>query len=300
MLIAFFLIFTIVLLLSYALVGTIFAPASKDATARRLQQVTTLGVQTAAEAPRSMALGDMLYSVAAAIRTRTGLFVDEELNRHLLCAGYTSPNALDFYTAARLLLPFAACLPAALMPEGFAILWLLLAPVPAFLLPEVILRRKAAQRIRRIRRSVPDMLDLLVICVDAGLGLDQAVARVAAELETSHPDLAAEIIRVGRQQRAGKSRQQAWADLAACLQLPEIESFVGMILQTEKFGTPIARALAAFSQNNRLQRTQTAEEKAAKAAAKISIPLVLFIFPSIFIVLLGPAILTALRAFLGQ
>ena len=300
MLIAFFLAFTALLLLAYTLAGAVFAPASKNATARRLQQVTTVGVQTAAETHHRPSLGDTLGSVATAIRTRTGLFVDDELNRRLLCAGYISPTALDFYTTTRLLLPLVTCLAAALLPEGFSALWLLLTPVPAFLLPEFVLRRQAAQRIRRIRRSVPDMLDLLVICVDAGLGLDQAVARVAAELETSHPDLTAEIVQVGRQQRAGKARQQAWADLAARLQIPEIESFVGMILQTEKFGTPIARALAAFSQNNRVQRTQAAEEKAAKAAAKISIPLVLFIFPSIFIVLLGPAILTALRALHNQ
>ncbi|MDQ2842742.1 MAG: type II secretion system F family protein [Acidobacteriota bacterium] len=300
MLTALFLVFTVLLLLSYSVIRVIVKPAAKDATARRLQQVTTVGVQPAAETHRRLALGAALCSVASTIRTRTGLFVDEDLNRHLLCAGYTSPTALDLYTATRLSLPLGACLATALMPEGFGALWLLLTPVPAFLLPELLVRRKAAQRIRRIRRSVPDMLDLLVICVDAGLGLDQAVARVAAELETSHPDLAAEIIHVGRQQRAGKSRQQAWADLAARLQLPEIESFVGMILQTEKYGTPIARALAAFSQNNRLQRTQAAEEQAAKAAVKISIPLVLFIFPSIFIILLGPSILTALRAFRSQ
>ena len=300
MLTAFFLAFTALLLLSYLLVGAIFAPASKDVTARRLQQVTHLGAQPVLQTRRRLPFGAALFSVGAAIRARTGLFVDEELDRRLLCAGYTSPTALDRYTAWRLLLPVAACLVAGILPEGFGMLWLLLAPVLAFLLPDILLRRGAAQRIRRIRRSVPDMLDLLVICVDAGLGLDQAVARVATELQTSHPDLASEMIQVGRQQRAGESRRQAWADLAARLQIPEIESFVGMILQTDKFGTPIARALAAFSQNNRMQRTQAAEEQAAKAAVKISIPLVLFIFPSIFIVLLGPAILTTLRAFHSQ
>lgn len=300
MLMIFFFMFTILLLLCFGLLGEIFAPASKDSTARRLQQITAVGVRASAETRRHRALGDALSSAAVSLRSRTGLFVDDDLNRHLLCAGYDSPSALDTYTAVRLVLPLAAGLASALLPEGFGILWLLFTPVPAFLLPELLLRRKAMQRIRRIRRSLPDMLDLLVICVDAGLGLDQAVARVAAELGTTHPDLASEMIQVGRQQRAGKSRQHAWVDLAVRLRIPEVESFVGMILQTEKFGTPIARALAAFSQNNRLQRTQAAEEKAARASVKISIPLVLFIFPSIFIVLLGPAILTTLRAFGSQ
>lgn len=300
MLTLFFLIFTVLLLLSYAFLSEIVAPASRDSPARRLQQVTTVGVQAPVETHRHRGLSDAFSSIAVSLRRRTGLFVDDDLNRNLLCAGYNSPSALDLYTAARLILPLAVGLAAALMPEGFGMLWLLFTPVPAFLLPELLLRRKARQRIRRIRRSVPDMLDLLVICVDAGLGLDQAVARVAAELGITHPDLAYEIIQVGRQQRAGKSRQQAWTSLAVRLQLPEIESFVSMILQTEKFGTPVARALATFSQNNRLQRTQAAEEQAARAAVKISIPLVLFVFPSIFIVLLGPAILTALRALRSQ
>lgn len=300
MLAAFFFLFALLLFLLFAVARNILAPEGANSAFHRLQQVTRSGPAIRVEQQEGIALAAALSSAARGLRARTGLFVDDDLDRRLLQAGYTSPFALDVYTGLRILLPLTACALTALLPQGFGALWLLLTPVPAFLLPELLLRHQATARLRRIRRSMPDMLDLLVICVNAGLGLDQAVARVAVELRPMYPDLAAELVQVGREQRAGKPRQQAWAQLATRLQLQEMESFVGMILQTEKFGTPISRALSTFSQNNRLQRTQAAEEQAAKAAAKITIPLVLFIFPSIFIVLLGPAILTTLRAFRAQ
>jgi tight adherence protein C len=127
------------------------------------------------------------------------------------------------------------------------------------------------------------------------LGLDQALLRVAQELELSHPEITAELLQINREQRAGKPRIEAWQDLTKRVEVPDLIAFVNMLIQTERFGTPIAKALSNFADGLRLKRRQAAEEMAAKTTVKIIFPLVLFIFPSLFIVLLGPAALTISR-----
>ncbi|HEV2645877.1 MAG TPA: type II secretion system F family protein, partial [Acidobacteriaceae bacterium] len=169
-------------------------------------------------------------------------------------------------------------------------------PSIAFIAPSVILTRLIKRRREKIRRSIPDTIDLLVICVDAGLGIDQALLRVSQELGPTHPEITEELLQINREQRAGKLRIQAWADMAKRSQLPDIDAFASMLLQTERFGTPISKALSIFSDTIRLKRRQTAEQMAAKTTVKIIFPLVLFIFPSIFIVLLGPAGLAIMRS----
>jgi tight adherence protein C len=153
------------------------------------------------------------------------------------------------------------------------------------------LKRKTANRRNRIRKSLPDALDLMVICVDAGLGLDQALLRIGDELAVSHPDISEEFIQVNLEQRAGRPRLEAWKNLADRSEIEEFTSFVSMLTQTDRFGTPIIRALSRFSEDIRMKRRQRAEEQAAKTKIKIIFPLVLCIFPCIFIVLLAPALL---------
>jgi tight adherence protein C len=127
--------------------------------------------------------------------------------------------------------------------------------------------------------------------VEAGLGLDQAMLRVGQELIISHPDIHQEFIQVNREQLAGKPRLEAWKSAAERTQIPEFSLFVSMLTQADRFGTPIVRALSRFGDEIRMKRRQRAEEMAAKTKIKILFPLVLFIFPCIFIVLLAPAIL---------
>ena len=184
-----------------------------------------------------------------------------------------------------------ACIPAG------RFFWMYFLPVLFFFVPEFVLSRIIKKRARRIARGLPDVIDLMVICVDAGLGMDQATVRVAEEMALSHKDMSDELVRLGQEQRAGKPRLDAWKDMSERLQIEELDAFVSMIVQAERFGTPIARALSTFASNTRIQRTQQAEEKAAKTTIKITFPLVLFIFPCIFIVLLGPAVLTMMRHF---
>jgi tight adherence protein C len=137
----------------------------------------------------------------------------------------------------------------------------------------------------------------LVICIDAGLGLDQALLRIGQELEASHPDIHEELLQVNREQRAGRPRIEAWQNLADRTEIEEFAGFVAMLTQTDRFGTPIIHALSRFSEEIRTKRRQRAEEAAAKTKIKIIFPLVLCIFPCIFIVLLAPAVLSIMDGF---
>jgi tight adherence protein C len=173
--------------------------------------------------------------------------------------------------------------------------WMMALPAIGFIAPNVGLTRLIARRREKIRRSIPDTIDLLVICVDAGLGIDQALLRVGQELGPSHPEITEELLQINREQRAGKPRVEAWEDMARRSALDEINAFAAMLMQTERFGTPVARALSTFADTIRMKRRQLAEEAAAKTTVKIIFPLVLFIFPSLFLVLLGPAVLSIVR-----
>ena len=164
----------------------------------------------------------------------------------------------------------------------------------------MVLTRLITRRREKIRLGIPDAIDLLVICVDAGLGMDQAMLRVGQELGTSHPEIYEEFLQISREQRAGKLRIDAWRAMADRSRLAEMDSFVNMLMQTERFGTPIARALSNFGDTIRQKRRQLAEEMAAKTTVKIIFPLVLCIFPSMFIVLLGPAGIAISRGLSGM
>ena len=153
-------------------------------------------------------------------------------------------------------------------------------PAAAFIAPNIVLTRLIKRRRDKIRNSIPDAIDLLVICVDAGLGIDQALLRVGQELGISHPQITEELLQINREQRAGKPRIQAWADMATRSELADIDAFASMLLQTERFGTPIARALSVFADGIRQKRRQLAEQMAAKTTVKIIFPLVFLSFPA--------------------
>ena len=232
------------------------------------------------------------------LRAQLGLADKGDVARRLSEAGCKGRHAADLYNAARLLAPVGALGAAVAIPWARPF-WMLALPAVAFLLPNILLTRLIARRREQIRRSIPDAIDLLVICVDAGLGIDQALLRVSQELGISHPQIAEELLQINGEQRAGKPRIHAWADMAARSQLKDMNAFASMLAQTEKFGTPIARALGAFADTIRLKRRQRAEEMAAKTTVKIVFPLVFCIFPSLFIVLLAPAVLGIMRSMTG-
>lgn len=149
----------------------------------------------------------------------------------------------------------------------------------------------------KIGRGLPDALDLLVICMEAGLGIDQAVLRIAKEIELVHPELSDELVIISYEQRAGKPRLEAWRSMADRVDLDTVNQFVAMLVQTERLGTPIAKSLGVFADGLRVKRMMLAEEQAAKTTIKLIFPLAIFIFPSLFVVLLGPGVLSIMKTF---
>ncbi len=169
-----------------------------------------------------------------------------------------------------------------------------------FFLPRFLLKRKLAERQRRIRIGLPDGLDLTVICVEAGLSLDQAMMRVGEDLRHSHPELSAEFHLFDLETRAGKPRVEALRNLAARTGVDDIRSLVGTLIQTDRFGTSVAQALRVHSESLRTERRQRAEEQAAKTTIKMVIPLVHFVLPSIIFVTLGPAVIQLIRTLMPE
>jgi tight adherence protein C len=235
-------------------------------------------------------LQEKILSAARGLRVRFGLLADEKVTQQLLSAGIRTSRGTSAYSASRILLPVVGLACGSLIHSN-TIFWALSLAAVCYLLPDMWLRTKIKKRNERIRRSLPDALDLLVICVEAGLGMDQAMLRVGQELSLSHPDIHYEFMQVNLEQLAGKPRLEAWKSAAERTQIPEFSLFVSMLTQADRFGTPIVRALSRFGDEIRLKRKQRAEEMAAKSKIKILFPLVLFIFPCIFIVLLAPAML---------
>ena len=158
-----------------------------------------------------------------------------------------------------------------------------------YLVPGMVLARMAKRRQHRIRLSLPDALDLLVVSVEAGLGLDQAIQRVADEIAFAHGELAEEMRLVNLELRAGKARAEALHNLAERTGVEDLSSLVAMLVQTDKFGTSIAQSLRVHSDVLRTKRRQRAEEAAAKTGVKMVFPLVFCIFPAIWVVTIGPA-----------
>ena len=163
------------------------------------------------------------------------------------------------------------------------------------ILPDLWLRMKTAAWRNKIIKGFPDALDLLVVCVEAGTGLDAAIHRVGEELALAHPELSDEFKFLNLELRAGKTRTAALRNLAERTDVDDVRSLVTMLLQTDRFGTSVAQALRVFSDSFRTTRYQKAEEVAAKIGTKLIFPLVLFIFPSFFVVAVGPAIIQIYR-----
>jgi tight adherence protein C len=164
--------------------------------------------------------------------------------------------------------------------------------------PDTWLRIKTSRRKERITKAFPDALDLLVVCVEAGMGLDAAFNRVGKELGLNHPDLSEEFKLMNLELRAGKPRRLALRNMAERTDIDDVTSLVTVLLQTDRFGTSIAKSLRVFSDSFRTARFQRAEEIAAKMGTKLIFPLALCIFPSLFVVAIGPACIQAYRMFM--
>jgi tight adherence protein C len=167
-----------------------------------------------------------------------------------------------------------------------------------YLLPDLVVTRMTQAHHKKIQNGLPDVLDLLIVCVEAGSSLDQAIVKACDELEVAHPVLANEFRLLTTEIRAGKPRLEAFKNLAARTQVEDVRSLVAMLTQTDRFGTSIAQALRTHAETSRTKRRQRAEERAAKIGAKLVIPLALCIFPAVYAVCLGPVAVIIYRGLL--
>jgi tight adherence protein C len=213
-------------------------------------------------------------------------------------AGYRSPSAMKIVYGTKVLLPLGLCILVLVSGLGASSYFIYIAALGlGFLIPDFWLGHLIKKRQAKIRRGLPDVLDLLVICIEAGLSLDQAVMRSSQELAMAHPDLCDELSIVVLEQRAGRPRTEAWKNLSNRTDVDVVRSLVSVLVQSETFGTSVAKTLRTHADTLRTQRVQKIEELAAKTTVKLIFPLVLFIFPSLFVVVLGPAVITMMEAF---
>src|SRR5579863_84868 len=221
------------------------------------------------------------------------------VEQRLIRAGYRKDSAVKIFYGTKVALPLLLCIVA--LATGLADLNPFfvygLALVLGFLGPDFWLGRMIKSRQSRIRRGLPDVLDLLIICIEAGLSLDQASARTSQVLTKAQPDLCDELSLVVLEQRAGRPRADAWKHLAERTDVEVVRNLVSMLVQSEQFSTSIAKTLRTHSDTLRTKRVQQVEEAAAKTTIKLVFPLVLFIFPALFLVTLGPAVILMAESF---
>jgi tight adherence protein C len=275
--------------------------SGNSAVAARLTEIAAEPVVGVTSSPSGAEVASRFTQWFAPLRKLLGLADDGEVARRLAAAGYREPVYVELYYTMKLLGPVVAGLIAGFLLRGENILiWFLILAAIGFLGPDFWLTGAVTRRRERIRLAIPDALDLLVICMEAGLGMDQALIRIGEELRLAHKDLSDEFLFIRLEQRAGKPRIDAWRNMANRTGLEVLRSFVNMLVQTERFGTPLSKSLGYFADSLRTRRRQQAEEMAAKTTIKLVFPLVFFIFPSMFIVLLVPAIISISKAFMAN
>ena len=269
----------------------------------------TLGVTAHADVRRAIRRGlgaDSENSLRARMLKRAPSIwaQNESVQQRLVKSGYDSPVAPLVYSMARVIvlvvLPLAAFIFIPKTSFSKVLIGMAAAATVALMLPPFLLMRLEARRQEKIRRSLPDALDLLVVCVEAGISLDAAILRVAKDLMLVHPELAGELMVVSRKTNAGMSREDALRGLWDRTGVEEVRSLVASLLQSEKWGSSSSRVLRVSSETLRRKRRQTAERKAATAPLKMIVPMAIFIFPALFVVIMGPAVIQITSGFGGQ
>ncbi|NDE89678.1 MAG: type II secretion system F family protein [Alphaproteobacteria bacterium] len=288
----------VVLLVWHALSGS-------EVTEKRLKSVMQrrddLRSELKAQSTRREGLlqKDFFKQLAATLKNTPWLYSDN-LRKNLARAGLRNKEAVGLFAMTKIGLPIILFILALFLTAGLGIaekkpliklLMMLGLPIVAFVVPDTWLKNAIQKREDVLRKSLPDAFDLLVICAEAGLGLDAALDRVAREMTQSTPVLAEEIGITAVELGFLPDRRVALMGFAERVQLPSVRALVNTLTQSERYGTPLAQALRVLSSELREERMMKAEEKAAKLPATLTVPMILFILPTLFIVLLGPAII---------
>lgn len=266
---------------------------------RRLRELAAMGGEGALAGGGSLTLTDAPDPVVKRIRSFVPKSPREmgRLQKRLTRAGYSSTKAAVYFAAAEVILPVIFAL-ATVAYLGFArgSIFALLAAAIGYALPGFWLAHQTSKRQKQIQNGLPDALDLLIVCVEAGAGLDAAIVKASEELAISYPALAEELRLITTETRAGKPRLEAFRNFAARTGVEDVRSLVAMLVQTDKFGTSIAQALRTHAEVSRTKRRQRAEERAAKLGVKLVFPLVFCLFPALYVVVLGPAVIKIMES----
>ncbi len=239
-------------------------------------------------------IGPTLSRVSRVLPTSTKEM--SRIRRRLVRAGFTNPSAPVIYAASEVVLPVVAGATAfATFGSARGIMIASLLAIAAYLVPGLLVGRMVTRRQMQIRNGLPDALDLVIVCVEAGLSLDQAVLKASDELSMSHPALADELQQVTNEIRAGKPRMEAFRNFADRTKVDDVRALVAMLIQTDRFGTSIAQSLRTHADTGRTVRRQRAEERAAKLGVKLVFPLVFCLFPAMYVVTLGPGAIRIIR-----
>jgi tight adherence protein C len=223
------------------------------------------------------------------------------LRRQFVRAGYNTLTPVAIYSVAQIAFPVVFGL-APLMFGSFSSMWAicLVTALMGWLVPGVVLGRIIKARQKVIENGLPDALDLMIVCLEAGSALDQAILKVSEELALAYPALAEELQTLLTETRAGKPRLEAFRNLADRTGVDDVRALVAMLVQTDRFGTSVSQALRTHAEVSRTKRRQRAEERAAKIGVKLVFPLVFCLFPAMFVVTLGPAVIRFIRVLFGQ
>ena len=221
------------------------------------------------------------------------------LRRRLARAGFAHPRAPVYFSAAQLAFPVVSGLVVLLLLRETSIGWFVaaMAGVLGYLIPGLYVDRRRALRQKAIQNGLPDGLDLIVVCVEAGSSLDQAIAKASDELEIAHPALAEELKVITTEIRAGKPRLDTFRNFSLRTGVEDVRALVAMLTQTDRFGTSVGQALRTHAETSRIKRRQRAEERAAKVGVKLVFPLAFCLFPALYLVCFGPAAIRIVRAF---
>ena len=221
-----------------------------------------------------------------------------KLRRRLTLAGYHRASHAVIYSASEVLLTGVGfLLPVVIIGFRRGLVYGLMGAIIGYLLPTFYIERRIKARQKAIQNGLPDALDLLIVCLEAGLAIDQALLKCSEELQIAHPMLAEELRLINVECRAGKPRMEAFKNFASRTKVDDVRSLVAMLVQTDRFGTSIAQALRTHAEVSRTKRRQRAEEAAAKMGVKLVFPLVFCLFPAFYVVTLGPAVIKFIHAF---
>jgi tight adherence protein C len=219
--------------------------------------------------------------------------------QRLTRAGYRGESAIKVFYGCKVLTPLLLCVICFVTNLASVGPFFVYASALGlgFLAPDFWLGRMIKTRQKKMQKGLPDVLDLLVICIEAGLSLDQATARTSTELKGAQPELCDEFGVLVLEQRAGRARADAWKHMGERTGVESLRNLVSVLVQSEQFGTSVAKTLRQHADSLRQQRIQQVEEMAAKTSVKLIFPLVFFIFPALFLVVLGPAVITMMEQF---